>query len=239
MHKRGAAHRGLVLFCGPMPPASGLVVYVDYDGTITDQDTFAVLARDLVPPARWQQLEDQLAEGSLALREMLSIHASYMRISIAEADAILTQRVAFDASFSDFVAECERHMIPVAVLSSGVAALIACAMGRNGLARVELLASDVAIEPQGWVFRHRDESANGHDKAATVRRAQAAGHKVVFIGDGVSDYAAALAADLRFAKRGRPLEGFLRERQIPFTAFTTFTQVQAALFPPPPASDQS
>lgn len=222
-----------------MPCASGLAVYVDYDGTITDQDTFAVLARDLVPPERWQQLEDELAQGSLSLREMLSIHASYLRISIAEADAILTQRVAFDASFSDFVAECERQQAAVAVLSSGVASLIACAMQRHGLARVELLASDVEIDPQGWVFRHRDESANGHDKAAAVRRAQAAGQQVVFIGDGVSDYAAALAADIRFAKRGRPLEGFLRERQIPFTAFTTFTQVQAALFPPPPASDRS
>ena len=222
-----------------MPPASDLVVYVDYDGTITDQDTFAVLARDLVPPPRWQQLEDELAQGTLTLREMLSIHASYMRSSLAEADAILVQRVAFDASFGDFVAECERQKVAVAVLSSGVAALITCALQRHGLARVQLLASDVSIEPQGWVFHHRDESANGHDKAATVRRAQAAGQKVVFIGDGVSDYAAALTADIRFAKRGRPLEGFLRERQIPFTAFTTFTQVQAALFPPPPlASDR-
>lgn len=237
---RAAARRGLMLFCGLMRSACELAVYVDYDGTITDQDTFAVLARDLVPPERWQQLEDELAQGKLTLREMLSIHASYLRSSLAEADAILAQRVAFDTSFSDFVAECERQKVAVAVLSSGVAALIACAMQRHGLARVQVLAGEVAFDPQGWVFHHRDESANGHDKAASVQRMQAAGRKVVFVGDGVSDYDAALVADIRFAKRGRPLEKFLQERQIPFTAFTSFAQVKAALFPPfRAASDRS
>lgn len=224
--------------------AGSFVVYVDYDGTITDQDTFAALARDHVDPARWQQLEDDLERGVITLREVLSIQASAMRITLDEADAILAQRVAFDGSFGSFVAACERAGAALAVVSSGVTALIARAMQRHGLSRVQLLASDVSAASHGWEFRHRDESANGHDKAATVRRAQAAGQRVVFVGDGISDYAAALAADVRFAKRGRALERFLGERQIPFTGFDTFSQVEAALFPPPapasaPASGQS
>lgn len=223
-----------------MFPATDLVVYVDYDGTITDQDTMAALARGIVDPVRWQQLDDELERGVLPLREVLSIQARFMRISLDQADAILAQRVSFDTSFGGFVSACEERGVAVAVLSSGVASLIGRAMRRHGLSRVQLLASDVVVEPQGWVFRHRDDSENGHDKAATVRGAQAAGKRVVYIGDGVSDYAAARAADVRFAKRGRALERYLGELGIPFTAFDTFTQVRAALFPhPTPASGQS
>ena len=200
----------------------------------------AALARGIVDPVRWRQLDEELEHGRLSLREVLTRQAGFMRISLDEADAILAERVGFDTSFAGFVAACEARGVTVAVLSSGVTALIGRAMGRHGLERVQLLASDVVVEPQGWVFRHRDDSANGHDKAATVQKAKDAGKRVVFIGDGVSDYAAALAADVRFAKRGRALERYLGERRIPFTAFDTFTQVRAALFPHPDrASDQS
>ena len=213
-----------------MPITSDYVVYVDYDGTITDQDTFYALARDGGGPLRWRQLEESLAAGQMELREVLSAQARAMRLSLDEADALLAQSVKFDSTFSAFVAACEQRGVVLAILSSGVAPLIGRALGRQGLSRVQILASEVVVEPTGWIFQHRDASANGHDKAAAVRAAQAAGKRVVFVGDGLSDYAAAQAADRCFAKRGRALERFLGERGVQFTPFDTFAQIQTALF---------
>lgn len=213
-----------------MPITSDYVVYVDYDGTITDVDTFYALAGDSGGPLRWKELEESLAAGRIELREVLSAQARAMRLSLDEADALLAQSVKFDASFSAFVAACEQQGVALAILSSGVAPLIGRALRRKGLERVPILASEVVIEPTGWIFQHRDASANGHDKAAAVRAAQAAGKRVVFVGDGLSDYAAALAADRCFAKRGRALQRFLGERGVQFTAFDTFAQIQTALF---------
>ena len=76
----------------------------------------------------------------------------------------------------------------------------------------------------------RDDSEYGHDKALAVRAAASRGLRTVFIGDGVSDFEAAQAADDRFAKRGKALERFLRERGIPHAVFTDFAEVEAALF---------
>ena len=210
---------------------SASIVYVDYDGTITDQDTFDVLAREHISPELWHQIEQRLHGGTMALREVLSLQVGFLKLSLDDADALLAAQVRFDPTFAVFVKECAARGVALAILSSGAGSLIARALGRHGLSAVPLFASDVAIETTGWVMRHRDASANGHDKEAAVRAAKASGARVVYVGDGVTDYDAALAADVRFAKRGRMLERFLSERQVSFTAFDTFAQIQAALFP--------
>jgi 2,3-diketo-5-methylthio-1-phosphopentane phosphatase len=212
-----------------MPP--NRLVYVDYDGTITDQDTFYTLAYDTAGKAAWQDIEDRLQSGALALRDVLTVQARMLRISLDDADAILAQRLQFDPTFAAFVGACEANDVALAILSSGVKPLIARALSRQGLGRVPVLASEVVVEPDGWVMQHRDDSANGHDKAAAVRAAQAAGQQVVYVGDGFSDYAAALLADVRFAKRGRSLQPYLLKRQVPFTAFDTFAEIEKVLFP--------
>jgi len=107
--------------------------------------------------------------------------------------------------------------------------LIESALRRSGLGRVRVRANDV-LTGGAWALQFRDESPNGHDKAAAVRAAIAQNETVAYIGDGYSDYEAALAAHVRFAKRGRSLERYLRDRAVEFTPFSTFAEVEAALF---------
>lgn len=49
---------------------------------------------------------------------------------------------------------------------------------------------------------------------------------IVFIGDGVSDLAAAREADVLFARRGLRLAAYCIEHQIPHVAFDTFADIQ-------------
>jgi len=166
----------------------------------------------------------------LTLREVLAAQARFVTLSLDEADAYLAQRTRFDPAFKPFVETAEAHGATVTILSSGVAPLIERALVRNGVAHVRALANDIRVSPFGWEMLFRDESDNGHDKRADVVAAAAAGASTVYIGDGFSDYDAALAADRRFAKRGRALETYLRSRNVAFTPFTHFNEVQEALF---------
>jgi 2-hydroxy-3-keto-5-methylthiopentenyl-1-phosphate phosphatase len=103
------------------------------------------------------------------------------------------------------------------------------ALARIG-ADVRVFANDVRVDPAGWRMTFLDDSANGHDKAARVRTARAAGKRTVYIGDGISDFEAALEADVRFAKEGRALERYCAERGIPCTSFARFDQIEHVLF---------
>jgi 2-hydroxy-3-keto-5-methylthiopentenyl-1-phosphate phosphatase len=166
----------------------------------------------------------------MTLREVLARETALITCTLEQADAFLAAESRFDPSFADFFAGCSERGWPLTILSSGVAPLIERALERNGLAGVPVRANDVEARPDGWIMHFRDESDNGHDKAADVREAKARGSQTVYIGDGYSDFDASLAADIRFAKAGRSLVRFLQEREASFTEFTNFKEVAAELF---------
>ncbi len=205
-------------------------VFVDYDGTMTDRDTFDALANEFGGEEAWQQLEEQFASGAMTHRQALAAQAGLLRCSFDEADAFVQRSTRIDPTFRAFAQRCEREHVPLTILSSGLGPLIVRALERAGLSHVPLVANGAHPHENGWIMEFCDDSDKGHDKAAAVRRAHEAGDKVVFVGDGISDYAAALESDRVFAKRGRPLERYLRERGLSCTVFESFDEIERLLF---------
>lgn len=203
---------------------------MDYDGTITDVDTFDVLVRECAGPRQWASLERCLSEGSRTLREVLGAQARYVRMTLDEADELLAARTHFDPAFASFAQRCAQEGVPLTIVSSGIGPLIERALARHGLAGIPVFANDVEPRKTGWRMRFRDASENGHDKAAAIRAAKESYDEVVFAGDGHSDFDAALAADVRFAKRGRALERFLQSKGVSYAPFDSFAQIERALF---------
>ncbi len=210
-----------------------MAVFVDYDGTITNLDTSDVLVRASAGPERWNDLEAALHRGSMSLRDVLSEQFAHIRLSLDDADALLAEGTEFDPTFAPFVRACETRGYSVTVLSSGIAPLIRRALARADLSRVAVYANEVDADPRGWRLRFRDDSDNGHDKAAAIRAAKERGVSTAFVGDGHSDFGAALVADRCFAKKGRALEAYLRERGVAFTPFERFSQIRGSLFATP------
>jgi HAD superfamily phosphoserine phosphatase-like hydrolase len=204
-------------------------VFVDYDGTVTPRDTFDLLLRHAnVADAEWDQLDADLLAGNLTLREVLRRQAAFVRFTQAEALAHLAEHAPVDPTFPDFVKRAEAANYAVTVLSSGIRSVIVPMLERAGLGRVPVIANDVDFAPTGWAMSFIDDVDNGTDKAARVLAAKAEGRRTIFIGDGVSDFDAALAADERFAKRGRDLERYLRDRDIVFESFARFDEIGIA-----------
>jgi HAD superfamily phosphoserine phosphatase-like hydrolase len=213
----------------PTAPSAPWAVFVDYDGTITDLDTFDVLVRRVAGPGPWHDIERRLICGEITLRAALAEEASYVRETLDDADARLLAEITFDRSFVDFAAHCEQAGIPLTVLSSGIEPLIRRMLARHGLPHLPVIANAVEVKAEGWRIHFRDDGPNGTNKAGIVAAAKAAGAKTVFIGDGRSDFEAALCADVRFAKRGRALERYLASEALEFTPFERFSEVLTAI----------
>lgn len=207
-----------------------LAIFVDYDGTITDVDTFDVLVRSASGDETWHEFERELRAGRITLREALAREAAIVRLSRLEALAVLESRARVDPTFASFVRLAHEHGDWVGVVSAGIRSIIAPALERIGV-DVPLFANDVDFDAGGWRMTFIDESDLGHDKAARVRAAAAAGARTVYVGDGISDFAGALAADVRFAKKDRALERYCRERGVACTSFSSFDEIGAALWP--------
>ena len=189
-----------------------------------------MLVQHYAGPDEWARYEEHLQAGSMSLRDTLAAQARFVRGTLEEADELLAASTRIDPAFKSFAQHCAREGVKLTIVSSGIAPLIERALRRNGLESVPVAANAVATDGEGWEIRFRDDSLNGHDKAAAVRAATARGELVAYVGDGYSDYEAALAAPLRFAKHGRSLERYLRERAVKFTPFSSFAEIEAALF---------
>jgi 2-hydroxy-3-keto-5-methylthiopentenyl-1-phosphate phosphatase len=207
-----------------------LEVFVDFDGTITDVDTFDALVRAVAGDAAWDAIDGPLLAGDITLREALSRQAAALSLSRAETLAFMETNAHVDPTFGPFVATARAHGATVRVVSSGIATVIHDALARAGV-EIDVLANDVDFAPGGWTMSFVDPSDNGHDKAAHVHAARARGSRTVYVGDGISDFAGALVADERFAKKGLALEAYCRARGVACISFASFREIEKRLFP--------
>jgi HAD superfamily phosphoserine phosphatase-like hydrolase len=184
-----------------------------------------VLVRRFAGERAWLDFERALDDGSRSIRDVLQAEAGLVRGSFEEVVAALRAEVQVDESFVRFAAWCAARGYRLTVVSSGIEAIVRDRLADFGLADLPVIANGIEPDPAGWRIVFRDEVPNGTDKASIVRAARAAGAHTVFIGDGRSDYDAAVAADVRFAKRGLPLERYLREKRIAFIEFDSFDDI--------------
>ena len=209
----------------PPPHSAAWAFFVDFDGTITDLDTFDVLVNHFAGESAWHASERGLRDGSTSLRDVLQLQASHVRGTLDEVCAILKSEIALDPTFAPFVAACRAAGVPVTVVSSGIEPIVRGRLDDVGLGDLPIIANGIDADPAGWRIRFRDPVGNGTDKVAVVRAAQAEGRLAAFVGDGYSDYAAALAADRRYAKRGRNLERHLGKLGLAFTPVSSFADI--------------
>ena len=150
-----------------------LEVFVDFDGTITDVDTFDALVRAVAGDAAWEAIDGPLLAGEITLREALARQAAIVRLSRNETLAFMESHARVDPAFGPFVDAVRAHGGAIRVVSSGIATVIHDALARAGV-EVDVIANDVDFASGGWTMSFVDPSDNGHDKAAHVRAAKRA-----------------------------------------------------------------
>jgi len=95
-------------------------IFVDYDATITDVDTFNVLVQHAAGNGKWRAFEDALHARAMTLREVLAAEASLITCTLDEADVFLAMQTRFDPYFAGFVAQCRARNVPLTILSLGL-----------------------------------------------------------------------------------------------------------------------
>jgi 2-hydroxy-3-keto-5-methylthiopentenyl-1-phosphate phosphatase len=177
----------------------------DFDGTVAPSDIgaalferFAVRGRDEAADAlrRWKA-------GEIGHRELTEIESRCMEASMEEA-LEFARGHAIDPGFSAFSRAALERGDRVMVASEGYGFYVADQLARAGLHDVPWRANHARIEGRRWIpeFPWADPSCPrcGNCKAQYARARRAAGDRVVFVGDGLSDRCGAAAADVVFAR---------------------------------------
>jgi len=183
-------------------------VLCDFDGTVSTVDVTDRLLESHARPG-WRQIEARWLRGEIGSRECLAGQVALLDMSRGELEQAL-DAIEIDAYFARFAAEAERRGIALAIVSDGLDLAIAGVLQRHGLGHLPVRAN--RLEQTGerrWrlAFPFAQGSclsASGNCKCA-LANAHAGIERVLYIGDGASDFCVAPRADRLFAK-GRLLE---------------------------------
>lgn len=206
----------------PFGGGAPLVVLTDFDATISVIDVGDRMVAELAPLP-----PDALANGPITPRQFWEL--SVPRLPARQAELLaLIDSVQIDPTFLDFVRYCEAEGIPLAIVSDGWRFYVEPILKRYGLDHLtvycnEMLPDGTLVWPNGNPICHHC----GCCKPLVVKRTKAQGSRVIYIGDGTSDFYAAVYADWIFARA--TLERHARSQGSPYFSFPHFAFVQETI----------
>jgi len=213
------------------------IVWTDFDGTITLQDSNDFMVDHLgFGEEKRKESNREVLMGETSFRESFwemleSLHPH----SFEECKQLLLDNIKLDPKFDAFYEWCLAQQIPVIVLSSGmipiIRSILVHLLGPKA-ENIEIIANNVdVISDKEWHIVFHDDSHFGHDKSLAIKPYQrlpkATRPTMFYCGDGVSDLSAARETDLLFAKHGRDLITYCIRENIPYSEFKSFSDIHA------------
>jgi 2-hydroxy-3-keto-5-methylthiopentenyl-1-phosphate phosphatase len=186
---------------------------------VTEVDTLHLVLERFGDLELYRRAEAALGR-SLTLHEVIALEFTSVRAPLGTVVDFLLERARIRSGFRELA---ERHR-PL-ILSSGFHELIEPILEREGI-RLDVRANRVEARADGWRVSFLDEAACAECGEACKRGSLPAG-PLVFVGDGVSDQCAALAADRVFARDG--LARYLDGLGLPYEPFGDLLDVARAL----------
>jgi 2-hydroxy-3-keto-5-methylthiopentenyl-1-phosphate phosphatase len=195
------------------------VVLCDFDGTITPELTLGVVYIKYAAPV-YQDATQRWRRNEIGTQEEFEICFGAMKATRAELESAL-DTVAIDPGFPAFLNTCRRQGYEFAVVSEGLTWYVDHILARHGISALTVYSNEIHFDPDGFRFSypwHAPEfPLRGVSKPGIVRRYQAQGLRVAYVGDGQSDYEAVPAADVVYARDG--LLDHCRAQSIPAVGF--------------------
>ncbi|RPB22685.1 HAD-like protein [Terfezia boudieri ATCC MYA-4762] len=219
-----------------------IIIFSDFDGTIFMQDTGHILFDNHgCGPQRREELDEEIKNGVRSFRDVSEEMWGSLNVPFGDGFEIMKSVLEIDPDFREFHEFCIDRNIPFNVISAGLKPVLRAVLdeflGKKASRHIDIIANDASITPDGsqWKPIWLHDTPLGHDKAASIQeyRTTASSESVdgscplvVFVGDGVSDLAAAREADVLFARQGLRLEEYCIENRIPYIPFATFADIQ-------------
>jgi 2-hydroxy-3-keto-5-methylthiopentenyl-1-phosphate phosphatase len=203
-------------------------LFFDFDNTLTAGDLLDGVIAEFSPDERWREWEDAWRRGRIPARECLRRQVEALRVTRATLLRHLAA-VPIDPAFAGILAWAKRRGASLAIVSDSFLPLIEHVLHNNGIYGVRVIANELRFCGDRLLpsFPYHDPAFPRSANAKARHVARGRDRQVIFAGDGYSDFDAALAADVVFAKA--TLANELAARGVPFRSFDTLAPVLSFL----------
>lgn len=208
-----------------------IIVFVDFDGTITIRDTNEAILIRFTDGERWKVIEEEWVRGNISSQEHFRQHFDLISADLHSLVAYVYSEGAIDPAFHDFVRYCSERQIELLILSDGFDVFIEAVLSRERLT-LPFICNKLERSNGRWHFTFQQDTRgdDGRDwKQSVVDDYKALGYRTVCIGDGLSDRGAIMASDIAFVKKGSELDSWCEQQRIACPRFESFKDLLVAL----------
>jgi 2,3-diketo-5-methylthio-1-phosphopentane phosphatase len=207
-----------------------IAIFSDFDNTISTHDV-CVGIFDTFSWPNWRELEEKAIQCGRGSQSVLPMLLAPIRMPAHRLAEFILSQFEIDPFFLSFVKLCQERDWPLFVVSDGLDFYIKLLLGRAGLSYLNFRSNHLEIieDKPSVEFPFADAACGrcGNCKRSRVDAVKALGYKIIYIGDGITDFCAAQSADLLFAKDA--LLAYCQERDISCYPFSNFHDLQHSL----------
>ena len=195
-----------------------ILVQCDFDGTITVED-ISFLVLDEFTGLAWRKELDDYLQGKLTVNRFNAQAFSRVKADPAELERFVREKSVVRPGFAELLQVCREKDFRFVIVSNGMAFYIDTILKMCGV-DVEFIAGLAEFSPQGtraWYPSPDGGVIEDGFKVAWTEHFLGQGYRLIYAGNGISDFAPASKCDHIFAIDS--LITKCREAGVPFVPF--------------------
>ena len=205
-------------------------VLTDFDDTAAAQNVAEMLLQQF-GDTTWPDVRAQFRSGALTLKEYQEITFRNILADRTVMQDYVKANANLRPCFGELWQHCQDRGLPMVIVSHGLDFYIEALLEKEGFPQVPVYAVETSFTGQGidykYNFTYPGEPHRGNSKGLVVSRFRQQGYRVLYAGDGRSDFEAAVEADQVFAHSILAEE--CQRQGIPFRPFRDFGDVLSVL----------
>lgn len=202
-------------------------ILCDFDGTITTKDGLYSFIEKYAQSG-WQKIEQDWVEGKIDSKECLTKEFKLIPNLSEELIAQFIETVTIDETFVNFYKNITQNGINFYIVSDGIDYFIERILKKYGLSGIKTITNHGEFRGEFFEITFPNDNSrcinnSGTCKCRVLYDLKNNYDKIIYIGDGVSDYCVSAKADIVYAK-GRLLK-YCEENGIKCIPYETFSDI--------------
>ncbi len=205
------------------------LVQCDFDGTITEKDV-SFMMLDAFADGDWRQIHREYQEGKISVGRFNTGAFAMVKADRESLLKAVMGKIKIRPGFRQLVACCRRQGFRFVIVSNGLDFYIEANLRDMGMGDIEVFAAKTRFHPNGLKVQYMGPDGSHLDegfKDAYVNSFLSEGYRIVYIGNGISDFSPARQCHYIFATGN--LLARCQQANVECTPFTDFYEVVRVL----------